>query len=103
MACGLPVLVSNRCGCAPDLVQEGVNGFTFDPYNTEQLAQLMLKISAFSIQHSAFGEASRKIIAGWGPDRFAQGLKDAVAAAIAAPPPRLGFFHRLFLWALTLR
>jgi 1,2-diacylglycerol 3-alpha-glucosyltransferase len=46
MASGLPVLVSNRCGCAPDLVQDGVNGFTFDPYNVEQLAQLMLKISA---------------------------------------------------------
>ena len=45
MASGLPVLVSNRCGCAPDLVQEGVNGFTFDPYNVEQLAQLMLKLS----------------------------------------------------------
>ena len=47
MASGLPVLVSNRCGCAPDLVQEGVNGFTFDPCNVEELAQLMLKISAF--------------------------------------------------------
>jgi 1,2-diacylglycerol 3-alpha-glucosyltransferase len=46
MASGLPVLVSNRCGCARDLVQAGVNGFTFDPYNVEQLAQLMLKISA---------------------------------------------------------
>jgi glycosyltransferase involved in cell wall biosynthesis/2-polyprenyl-3-methyl-5-hydroxy-6-metoxy-1,4-benzoquinol methylase len=44
MACGLPVLVSNRCGCAADLVREGVNGFTFDPYNVEQLAQLMLRV-----------------------------------------------------------
>src|ERR1035441_2045622 len=31
MASGLPVLVSNRCGCATDLVQEGSNGFTFEP------------------------------------------------------------------------
>jgi 1,2-diacylglycerol 3-alpha-glucosyltransferase len=31
MACGLPVLVSDRCGCAPDLVPEGQNGFTFKP------------------------------------------------------------------------
>jgi glycosyltransferase involved in cell wall biosynthesis len=31
MAAGLPVLVSDRCGCAPDLVEVGVNGFTFDP------------------------------------------------------------------------
>ena len=54
MASGLPVLVSNRCGCAQDLVQEGVNGFTFDPYNVEQLAQLMLKISAFHLSTFRF-------------------------------------------------
>lgn len=45
MASGLPVLVSNRCGCAQDLVHEGVNGFTFDPCDVEQLGHLMLKIS----------------------------------------------------------
>ena len=68
MASSLPLLVSNRSGCAPDLVQEGVNGFTFDPYNVEDLAQLMLKISAFQpFSLSAFGEASRRIIAAWGP------------------------------------
>ena len=31
MASGLPVLVSKRCGCAADLVREGVNGFVFRP------------------------------------------------------------------------
>ena len=41
MAAGLPVLVSERCGCAPDLVDSGVNGFTFDPYDVEGLAGLM--------------------------------------------------------------
>src|SRR5262249_59830905 len=35
MAAGLPVLVSERCGCGPDLVREGVNGFTFDPRQPE--------------------------------------------------------------------
>lgn len=45
MASGLPVLVSNRCGCAQDLVEDRVNGFTFDPYNVEQLAELMFKLS----------------------------------------------------------
>ncbi len=33
MASGIPVLVSNRCGCGPDLVHEGQNGFAFDPLN----------------------------------------------------------------------
>jgi len=41
MACGLPVLVSNRCGCAPDLVEQGRNGFTFDPNNATALARFM--------------------------------------------------------------
>ncbi|GGM87623.1 hypothetical protein GCM10010967_20220 [Dyadobacter beijingensis] len=30
MVCGMPVIVSKTCGCAPDLVRDGVNGFTFD-------------------------------------------------------------------------
>ncbi len=83
MASGLPVLVSNRCGCASDLVHEGVNGFTFDPCDTDQLAQLMFKISALQPSSlSAFGDASRRIIADWGPDRFAAGLEAAVGKAI---------------------
>ncbi len=83
MASGLPVLVSNRCGCAADLVQEGVNGFTFDPYGIEEMAHAMLNISAFqNVRLSAFGDASRAIISGWGPERFAEGLKAAAAKAV---------------------
>jgi glycosyltransferase involved in cell wall biosynthesis len=83
MASGLLVLVSNRCGCVADLVQESVNGFTFDPYNVEQIAQLMLNISAFRpVSLSAFGDASRMIISVWGTERFATGLKAAVNKAL---------------------
>jgi glycosyltransferase involved in cell wall biosynthesis len=98
MASGLPVLVSNRCGCAPDLVKDGVNGFTFDPYDVEQLAKLMLKISAFQdVSLSAFGDASRRIIANWGPDRFAAGLKAAVDRALEVGPRRATLLDRLML------
>ena len=45
MASGLPVIVSNRCGCVSDLVREGYNGFVFDPYDVERLARLMLRVS----------------------------------------------------------
>ena len=48
MASGLPVLVSERCGCAPDLVEDGVNGFTFDPYDVEGLAGLMQRVAAMT-------------------------------------------------------
>ena len=55
MAAGLPVLVSNRCGCAPDLVQDGVNGFTFDPYDVDRLAELMLKVSSGECDRDGHG------------------------------------------------
>jgi glycosyltransferase involved in cell wall biosynthesis len=101
MASGLPVLVSNRCGCAQDLVQEGVNGFTFNPYAPEQLAGLMLKISDANFPLPAFGSESRRIIANWGPDRFANGLIQAVETARTAPRPQIGALDRVLLESLS--
>jgi glycosyltransferase involved in cell wall biosynthesis len=100
MASGLPVLVSNRCGCAPDLVQEGVNGFTFDPYDVQQLTQLMLRLSTFNSQLSTMAAASRRIIANWGPNRFASGLKAAVDCALAVGPKKASPLDRVILRAL---
>jgi hypothetical protein len=101
MASGLPVLVSNRCGCAADLVREGVNGFTFDPYNVEQLAQLMLKISAFSFPLSTFGASSREIIAAWGTFAFGEGLAEAVSSARKRPPIPARWLDRACLVSLV--
>jgi glycosyltransferase involved in cell wall biosynthesis len=103
MASGLPVLVSNRCGCAPDLVQEGENGFTFDPCNVEQLAGLMLKISAFNFPISHFGAVSQHIVADWGPERFAFGLKAAMDCALKVGPRPAGVINSLLLRALIAR
>lgn len=52
MASGLPVLVSSRCGCATDLVKDGVNGFTFDPCNVVEMAKLMVRVA--SMERGAF-------------------------------------------------
>ena len=87
MASGLPVLVSNRCGCAPDLVEDGVNGFTFDPYDVEALAGLMQRVAAMTDERrAAMGRAGQRIIAEWGPERFAEGLMQAVEARMRRPP-----------------
>lgn len=46
MACGKPVLVSDACGCAADLVEEGVTGYTFRSGNREDLvSKINLMIS----------------------------------------------------------
>ena len=78
MAAGLPVLVSNRCGCYEDLIIEGVNGFGFDPENPQQLTELMLKISSEDIDLQTMGNAALEHIQKFSPDYFAQGLIQAI-------------------------
>lgn len=82
MAAGLPVIVSERCGCFEDLVVEGVNGFGFNPENRQQLTDLMLKMSSNTADLQAMGQASLQHIQQYSPDHFAQGLKRAVDYAL---------------------
>ena len=97
MASGLPVLVSNRCGCAQDLVRDGVNGFNFVAANVEELAGLMSKISGSGFPLSEYGLQSQHIIANWGPNRFADGLRNAATTALELPRPRIGMLDKALL------
>lgn len=83
MASALPVLVSNRCGCYEDLVVESFNGFGFDPYNQQQLTDLMVKMSSGAVDIQTMGQASLQHIQKYSPDYFAQGLKQAIDYALA--------------------
>jgi 1,2-diacylglycerol 3-alpha-glucosyltransferase len=94
MAAGLPVLVSNRCGCAASLVQNGVNGFTFDPCNISQLSQLMLKISADDFLLSELGDASREIIKNWSCEKFAESLAAACQNAPVERRKKTSYLNR---------
>jgi len=100
MASGLPVLVSSRVGAAVDLVEEGSNGFTFDPASAQDLARLMERVSAPTTDREAMGRRSVEIIAAWSPEAFAEGLWQAVEVgqtrADRAMPPAV----RLLLWGL---
>ena len=72
MVCKLPVLVSDRCGCAPDLVNPGVNGFVFDPYQPEQLVDGLTKLIGYSsAKRARMGEASAEMIAAYSPQAVA--------------------------------
>jgi glycosyltransferase involved in cell wall biosynthesis len=102
MACALPVLVSERCGCARDLVGNDHNGFTFDPYDEEQLAGLMLRVSTSEQEASRWGNASARLIAGWGLRRFRFGLHQAARCALASSCSGNGFCDQLFLRCLAI-
>jgi glycosyltransferase involved in cell wall biosynthesis len=45
MACGLPALVSDGVGCAPDLVEEGQTGHIFAAEDVSALAKLMIRLA----------------------------------------------------------
>ncbi len=103
MACGLPVLVSNKCGCAPELVRDGVNGFIFDPLDVEGMARNMARVSASDFPQAAFGEKSEEIVAEWCPERFARGLSQAIEAALNLPPVSSSSVESGLLWILQRR
>jgi glycosyltransferase involved in cell wall biosynthesis len=45
MANGLPVIVSDKCGCAIDLAENGVNGYIFSAGNKNELMQCLIKLA----------------------------------------------------------
>ncbi len=101
MASGLPVLVSDRCGCSKDLVKPGQNGFTFNPLDLEEIADLMHLISQKEINRTEMGRQSEIIIENWSPSNFADNLEKAVHIAANTPQPPLGIFDKILLHGLS--
>lgn len=82
MAAGLPVIVSNRCGCAENLVRDGINGWTFSPSGYAELADKLVWIGykATDEQLRKMGEQSQEIVSRYSPQSWA----DEVARIVAA-------------------
>ena len=84
MAAGLPVIVSDRCGCAEDLVDPGTNGLLFDPFRPGDLLAALHQVSASSADDlRSMRRRSSEIIARFSPDNF--GLAVARLAQGNAP------------------
>jgi glycosyltransferase involved in cell wall biosynthesis len=82
MEFGLPLIVSNAVGAAPDLVQPGRNGFVFPTGDACSLACILQKLNKNESLRSGMGNASRKIIEDFSPDRWARGVLTALEAVI---------------------
>jgi glycosyltransferase involved in cell wall biosynthesis len=66
MACGLPVIVSNKVGCAVDLVQNNKNGFIFESGNLESLVEKLSLCAAMpKAELHDMGSASKEFIQDW--------------------------------------
>jgi len=101
IASGLPVIVSDRCGCVPELVQD--NGFTFDPMDEHELASLLFRMAMLSDDdRRRLGDASYKIAANFVPERFGEGLERAARMALELTPNRFGVVDRALLFAASM-
>jgi glycosyltransferase involved in cell wall biosynthesis len=79
-AAGLPLIVGRRVGAACELVREEENGFLVDPDDIESLAGLLVRVSRMSnAERRSMGEASRRIAADFGPERFGRALERLLA------------------------
>lgn len=62
MACGLPAIVSDRVGCASDLVHDGETGYRFPFADTSALADRMVMMAAHKDRRAAMGERARALV-----------------------------------------
>jgi 1,2-diacylglycerol 3-alpha-glucosyltransferase len=82
MACGIPVLVSKKAGCAEDLVYHGENGFQFNPTSPRELAYYLKLLVKDPVLRERMGRRSREIIQNWSCHRFANSARSAIERAI---------------------
>jgi len=68
MVYAMPVLVSERCGSAHDLVIDGLNGFRFDPYDQSDFTSKLLWFMDHPERFGQMGRNGKAIIDQWSPD-----------------------------------
>ncbi len=85
-AAGLPVVVSPQAGVAGELVVDAYNGFVRE-LDVESWADAAATLLSNDALREAFGQRSRLIVEPYCFDQAAQGIVDAVQAALAPTAP----------------
>ena len=81
MACGRPVVVTEKVGCAPDLVDDA-NGRVVPPEEADALADVLDELLADRDRLRAMGRRSAERIQYWSIDAAAARTVDAVRSAV---------------------
>jgi len=79
MACGLPIIVSSVAGCAPDLVENGGNGYVVPPRDSGRLSAAIDSLMRSPELRQQMGARSSERIRNYSPQACALGLAAAVA------------------------
>jgi len=76
MACGLSVIVSNKVGCASDLIAENKNGFVFQKGNIEILVKLIKNLDKKKLE--ILGKNAKKKIKNWNYKKVATEIEQLI-------------------------
>lgn len=87
-ASGLPLILSDRVGAAPDLLRDGENGFLVPAGDSAAAAAAISSLAGDPELRRRFGGASREIVASWGYEPSVESFVTVVQAAAADAPGR---------------
>ena len=82
-----PIVVSDRVGAAPDLVENGVNGFIYRSGNVTELADALERILASESLRARMGEQSLRRIGAWNFAADQRGLLTALTSVCRPNQP----------------
>ncbi len=76
MANGKSILVSDKCGCARNLVVQGLNGFIFQSQNGNQLKSILAQVVENKSIDNKMGKASLEIIKDFTFEKLAKAIEN---------------------------
>lgn len=80
MACGLPVLITDRCGPSGDIAAHGDNAFVVSAGDVSALSRHLDALAASPELRAQMSRRSREIIAGWDYETGVRGVLEALRA-----------------------
>tara|TARA_X000000368_G_scaffold392767_1_gene357837 strand:- start:17063 stop:18292 length:1230 start_codon:yes stop_codon:yes gene_type:complete len=96
LASGKPVIVSNRCGSAPNLVEGKDVGYTFDPYDESDLISKMNLISSEG-KLEYFSKNTKNVISSFDNEHYSLNLNNAASIAVATYNSKKNLLSKLIL------
>ena len=80
---GLPVVVSDRCGCVTDMVVEGVTGYSFPCGDADALAARLTDVLTIARDGDALSEGALRTISNFSPTAAAQSMYTGIRIALS--------------------
>jgi glycosyltransferase involved in cell wall biosynthesis len=78
MVCGLPAIVSDRVGCGPDLIEEGVTGAIFPCGDVDALATKLVEFASDRDRISRMGQQAKELIKDYSVENAVEGTLAAI-------------------------